>query len=37
MAALEEEFGVTFADDDVNETTFGTIGALAAFVDGQLS
>jgi acyl carrier protein len=31
VALLEDELGVSVADDEVNETTFGSIAAMARF------
>ena len=37
ITGLEERFGITVDDDDINGDTFATVGALADFVGGKLS
>jgi len=37
LTALEERFGITIEDDDLDGQTFATLGNLVAFVDGKLS
>jgi len=37
LTALEEQFGIVVADDDVTGETFATFGSLADFVDSKLS
>lgn len=32
IAAIEEDFGVTFEDEDLSEETFATFGSLAAVI-----
>lgn len=36
VAALEEHFGITVADDDINAEVFETVGSLSRFVEGKL-
>ncbi|MES2072198.1 MAG: acyl carrier protein [Pseudomonadota bacterium] len=36
IAAMEENFGITINDDEINGRTFETLGSLAAFVEGKL-
>ena len=36
IVAMEEEFAITVADDDVSAETFETFGALLAFLKGKL-
>lgn len=36
IAALEEHFGIALPDDELDASVFATVGALAAFVAGQL-
>lgn len=37
LVALEEQFGIVVADDDVSADTFATLGSLADFVEAQLA
>jgi acyl carrier protein len=37
LAALEEQFGIVVADDDVSAETFATVGSLADFVESKLA
>lgn len=37
LAAIEEQFGIVVADDDVSAETFATFGSLADFVESKLS
>ena len=37
LAALEEHFGITVADDEVSADTFATLGGLADFVESKLA
>jgi len=37
LTALEERFGITIEDDDIDGQTFATLGNLVAFVDSKLS
>lgn len=37
IAALEEHFGFHLADDDIDGSTFETVGTLTAFVVNKLS
>jgi len=37
LTALEERFGITIEDDDIDGQTFETLGNLVAFVDGKLT
>lgn len=36
IAALEEHFGITVNDDDINAEVFTTVGSLASFVDQKM-
>jgi acyl carrier protein len=36
IAALEERFGIAFADDEIRGESFETVGALAALVQAKL-
>jgi acyl carrier protein len=36
ITALEERFGFEVEDDEIDGSTFATVGALVAFVDGKL-
>jgi acyl carrier protein len=33
LNAIEERFGITIEDDDINADTFATVGSLCAFID----
>jgi acyl carrier protein len=33
LTAIEERFGITIEDDDINADTFATVGSLCAFID----
>jgi acyl carrier protein len=37
VSALEDEFGIDVEDEDLVPDNFGTIGQIAAFVDGKRS
>jgi acyl carrier protein len=37
IARLEEHFGFTVDDDEINGRVFETLGSLSAFVDGKLA
>lgn len=37
IAGLEERFGFTVEDDEIEGSTFATVGALVEFVDGKLT
>lgn len=37
LLALEEEFGIVFADDELDADTFATVGSLTRFIEGKLS
>jgi acyl carrier protein len=37
LTALEERFGFTIDDDDVDGSTFATVGHLVTFVEGKLA
>ena len=37
VAALEEQFGFTVADDEISAETFATLGSLSAFVEHKLA
>jgi acyl carrier protein len=36
LTAIEEQFGIIVADDDVSAETFSTFGSLADFVESKL-
>jgi len=35
ITRLEEQFGITVDDDDIDGETFATVGSLVAFVDSK--
>ncbi|GJJ03145.1 hypothetical protein RugamoR64_36830 [Duganella rhizosphaerae] len=37
IVALEQQFGITVDDDEINARHFSTVGTLAAFVQGKLA
>lgn len=37
IAALEEQFGFTIDDDEIDASTFATVGSLATFVQQKLT
>jgi acyl carrier protein len=37
LLALEEEFAIVFADDELDADTFATLGSLARFIESKLS
>ena len=37
ISALEERFGIAVEDDDIDGTTFSTVGSLVAYVSGKLN
>lgn len=37
IGGLEERFGITVDDDDIDGDTFATVGALADFVSAKLA
>ncbi len=37
ITALEEQFGITIADDEIGASTFETLGSLTAFVERKLT
>lgn len=37
ITTLEEQFGLTVDDDDIDGSTFATVGSLADFVGSKLS
>jgi acyl carrier protein len=37
ITMIEEEFGITVADDEISAATFETVGALARFVSDKTS
>lgn len=37
IAGLEERFGFAVEDDDIEGSTFATVGSLVEFVDGKLA
>jgi acyl carrier protein len=36
VAALEDEFGITFSDDELSAETFATLGSLTRLVNEKL-
>lgn len=36
LTSLEERFGISVDDDEIDGSTFGTFGSLVAFVDRKL-
>ncbi len=36
ITSLEERFGITIDDDDIDGATFGTVGSLVSFVAAKL-
>lgn len=37
ITALEEQFGIVVEDDDIDGSTFATVGALRDFIDAKLA
>lgn len=37
ISSLEERFGFAIGDDEIEGTTFATVGSLVGFVDGKLA
>ena len=37
ITAMEEQFGLVVDDDDIDGSTFETVGSLADFVSGKLA
>jgi acyl carrier protein len=37
LTTIEERFGFTIDDDEIDGTTFADVGNLVAFVEGKLS
>jgi acyl carrier protein len=37
ITGLEERFGFTVEDDEIEGSTFATVGSLVEFVDGKLA
>ena len=37
ITALEEQFDIAVADDEIDTATFETLGSLARFVEGKLA
>lgn len=37
LNAIEEQFGITVADDDISADTFATVGSLCAYVESKLA
>lgn len=37
IAKIEDHFGFTIADDEINGQIFATLGSLSTFVDGKLN
>jgi acyl carrier protein len=36
IGALEEQFGISVADDEINAAIFSTLGSLSAFIEQKL-
>ena len=36
LAALEERFGITIADDEIDASVFASVGSFSRFVQGKL-
>jgi acyl carrier protein len=36
ITALEEHFGITVADDEIDAAAFESLGSLACFIEGKL-
>ena len=36
LTAIEERFGLTIEDDEIDGSTFATVGSLTRFVDSKL-
>lgn len=36
LTTLEERFGISIADDEIDGATFATVGTLTGFVQGKL-
>lgn len=37
LAAIEDNFGITIEDDEIDGSTFETVGSLAAYVERKLA
>ncbi|CAN5731212.1 acyl carrier protein [soil metagenome] len=37
ITALEEQFGIAVDDDDIDGSTFATVGALVDYVSGKMA
>jgi acyl carrier protein len=37
LLALEEQFNIVFADDELDADTFATVGSLRRFIEGKLT
>jgi acyl carrier protein len=37
ITAIEEYYGIAFADDEISADTFATLGSLSSFVDQKLN
>ena len=37
ITAIEEHFGITVADDEIDAAAFETLGSLTRFVEGKLA
>lgn len=37
IAALEEQFGIMIDDDEIDASTFATLGSLTAFCEGKVA
>jgi len=35
LASLEERFGITIDDDEIDGSTFATVGSLVRYMDGK--
>lgn len=36
LASLEERFGIVINDDEIDASTFATVGSLVAYIQGKL-
>lgn len=37
ITAMEERFGIVVDDDEIDGSTFATVGALTAFIDAKIA
>ena len=37
LTSLEERFGISVGDDEIDGATFATVGTLSEFVEGRLA